>query len=86
MKLTQVRLINPRHIKKINDEIVSLFGTRNKLVSGSLEFTDSGKIRYNIVLNNYNANKPVAMLEKIGKKVKEILRADEVYYFGKQIA
>jgi len=26
------------------------------------------------------------MLEKIGKKVKEILRADEVYYFGKQIA
>ena len=88
MKLThaQVRLINPRHIKKMNEKIVSRFGNGNKITSGSIEFTDSGKIRYNIVLNNYNVYKPVAMLERIGKEVKKIWKADEVYYFGQQIA
>lgn len=86
MNSNQVRLIKTRHIKKINNEVVPRFGNGNKVVSGTLEFTDDGKIRYNIVLNDYNTYKPIGTLKEIGKKVKRIMRADEVYYFGQQIA
>jgi len=82
-----MRFITSKEIKKINPELRKRFGAKNVITSGTVFKDEKGITQYNIVLNNDNnffrAN---SMLRQIGKNVRTILGADEVYYFGERIA
>ena len=79
------RLISEEEMKKVNPGIEKRFGNLNTIVSGSMEIAE-GKKRYNITLFDMNTYKPLAMLRRIGKLVKEKLQADEVFHSGVKIA
>lgn len=88
--MNKVKLIAKEELELINGEVGRLFGTNNQIVSGSCEETEYGK-RYNIVLDSPTSYRPQAMLENMGRVVKNLLEVEptlktEVFYYGMKLA
>ena len=81
-----LRLITEEELNKVNPNICLTFGTRNVITSGTCESYGRNKKRYHIVMENMLSHQPMSMIRNIGRKVKMIWQADEVYYFGTRIA
>lgn len=79
-------LIQEEELRKINKEIVPLFGQRNRVISGSIYICKGNKTQCNIVVGDTSTYKSKGMLKRIGARVKAIMEANEVYSFGIKLA
>lgn len=79
-------LITREELKKMNREIVPMFGPNNRITSGSIYTCNGRKLQCNIVVGETTVYKSEVMLKQIGAKVKTIIGADEVYSFGVKLA
>ena len=82
----EIRMITEDELKKVNPVLRKYFGARNQITSGSCEIYGCGKKRYNVSLEDVPSHKSQPLLKAIGKRVKYILDAEEVYHFGTKIA
>jgi len=79
--MTNYTPFNEKELKRMNQEIVPLFGTKNAVKSGSYH-----EKTYNITIGDTWTHKSFHTLNRIGKMVKEIVGANEVYCLGTRIA
>ena len=73
-------------LKKINKEIAPRFGVRNMVTSGSYRTFRGRIMQGNIAIGSTNTYTSISTIKSIGKRVKEIIDADEVYSFGIRLA
>lgn len=78
--------LSTEEIKKVNREIIPLFGTSNRITSGSYSKIKGKKMQCNITVGDTSTYNSSESLTRIGKLIKEILNVYEVYSFGTKLA
>ena len=83
--MLKIRRIGELEMNKVNPLLNQRFGLVNQIESGSCEEHEEGKKIYHISLVDKNPYKSEALLRKIGRVVKNVLKAEEVYFMGHNI-
>ena len=86
MRKNKYELISEKELRKMNSVVVPLFGVQSRIVSGSFFLGEDDVLKCHITVGDTTLRKTTRTIVEIGKKVKKITKAKEVYCFGVKIA
>ena len=86
MRKNKYELMTKEELRKVNSVIVPRFGGQNRILSGSFFLDGNTKLQCHITVGETSTPKSMRNIKEIGKKVKMITNAHEVYCLGVKVA